>query len=459
MASPSLCDSLAGSALIAVKNVSYEIIRILAGNSDTAPPGAIGYNEQANDKTVTGLPMSATQSRQVILLLALAGFASMASMRVTDAMLPALSLAFSRPVADVAQNITLFAIAYGVMQLCYGPLGDRAGTLRVIGLATLACALGTLGSALAGSLPALLLFRTLSGATAAAIIPLSMAWVGDNVPYAQRQVTLAHMLSGAVMGLIAGQVAGGLLADTLGWRAAFWLLTLLFLAAGGLLLATLRRHPGLSPANPGQGQAGFVARIRDVLRIARARRILLLVFLEGTAAFGALAFAASHLHDSLGVSLTRAGLMVALFGVGGLAFAALARPLVARLGEPGLAAGGGALMGLGFCLLALVPLPAAASAGAFAAGLGFYMMHSTLQINATQMAPAMRGTAMAVFAGCLFLGQSLGVSIGGIVLRLGSSDWLLAGAGLWLLALGLAFARLLRLWHARPEGSPSAERG
>lgn len=75
------------------------------------------------------------------------------------------------------------------------------------------------------------------------------------------------------------------------------------------------------------------------------------------------------------------------------------------------------------------------------------MMHSTLQINATQMAPAMRGTAMAVFAGCLFLGQSVGVSLGGLILRLADSLWLLACAGVWLLALGLTFAWLLRQWH------------
>ncbi|AMD00057.1 MFS transporter [Halomonas chromatireducens] len=397
-------------------------------------------------------------SRLVILLLALAGFASMASMRVTDAMLPALSYAFERPVADVAQNITFFAIAYGVMQLAYGPLGDRHGTLRVIGLATVACALGALGSALSGSLSTLLLFRTLTGATAAAIIPLSMAWVGDNVPYESRQVTLAHMLSGAVMGLITGQVAGGFLADTLGWQAAFYLLTTLFLLAGGLLLTMLHRRPGLSPPRSEQGGVAFVSRLREILLIARARRILVLVFLEGIAAFGALAFVASHLYERLGVSLTRAGLMVALFGVGGLIFAALARPLVRRLGEPGLAAGGGVLMGVGFVGLALAQQPIAAAAAAFAAGLGFYMMHSTLQINATQMAPAARGTAMAVFAGCLFLGQSVGVSLGGVILRLADSLWLLAGAGVWLLLLGMAFAWLLRQWRqAKPE-SPATPR-
>lgn len=84
---------------------------------------------------------------------------------------------------------------------------------------------------------------------------------------------------------------------------------------------------------------------------------------------------------------------------------------------------------------------------AFCAGLGFYMMHSTLQTNATQMAPAARGTAMAIFAGCLFLGQSVGVSIGGVVLRLADGKWLLTGAGLWLLGLGLLFAIRLRQWQ------------
>lgn len=399
--------------------------------------------------------MPTSAASRMILLLALAGFASMASMRITDAMLPALAETFARPVADVAQNITLFAVAYGLMQLAYGPLGDRHGALRVIGLATLACALGSLAAALAGSLPMLLLFRTLSGATAAAIIPLSMAWVGDTVPYAERQVALARMLSGAVLGLIAGQTLGGLLADTLGWRAAFLLLAGVFLVAGILLIATLRRHPELSPRGEGGDGLAFLARIRGVLAEARARWLLALVFLEGIAAFGALGFAASHLHRWQGLSLTRAGLAVALFGVGGLIFAALARLLVRRLGETGLALGGGTLMGAGFLALALAPTPMGAALGAFVAGLGFYMMHNTLQINATQMAPAARGTAMAVFAGCLFLGQSVGVGLGGLILRLGDSRWLLAGAGLWLLVLGLMFAWRLRSWRTQNADEPT----
>jgi predicted MFS family arabinose efflux permease len=47
--------------------------------------------------------------------------------------------------------------------------------------------------------------------------------------------------------------------------------------------------------------------------------------------------------------------------------------------------------------------------GCFAAGFGFYMLHNTLQVQATQMAPASRGTAVTLFACLLFFGQSSGV--------------------------------------------------
>jgi MFS transporter, YNFM family, putative membrane transport protein len=45
-------------------------------------------------------------------------------------------------------------------------------------------------------------------------------------------------------------------------------------------------------------------------------------------------------------------------------------------------------------------------------GLGFYMLHNTLQVNATQMAPEARGLAVSLFAFFLFTGQSLGVALG-----------------------------------------------
>jgi MFS family permease len=83
------------------------------------------------------------------------------------------------------------AVAYGVLQIFYGPLGERIGKLRVIGASSLVCALLCLLTALAPNLDLLVLARAGMGAAAAGIIPLSVAWVGDQVPYEQRQEALA----------------------------------------------------------------------------------------------------------------------------------------------------------------------------------------------------------------------------------------------------------------------------
>lgn len=76
-----------------------------------------------------------------------------------------------------------------------------------------------------------------------------------------------------------------------------------------------------------------------------------------------------------------------------------------------------------------------------------------MQANATQMAPAARGTAVSLFSSALFLGQSVGVLLAaGLTERIGSGA-VIALAGGVLVAIGLFFARALRrrdeLMHPR----------
>src|SRR4051812_32396848 len=78
---------------------------------------------------------SPAQSAAIFALLGAAGFASVASTRLCDAMLPALAQAFDTSTHEAAAVISAYAVAYSVMQLFCGPLGDRYGKQRVIGLA------------------------------------------------------------------------------------------------------------------------------------------------------------------------------------------------------------------------------------------------------------------------------------------------------------------------------------
>jgi predicted MFS family arabinose efflux permease len=379
---------------------------------------------------------------RAIVALSVAACGSAAALRVCDPLLPRITTEFGVGLGAAAQTVTAFAIAYGVLQLAYGPIGDRYGKYRVVTVATGASALTSLACALAPTFGSLVLARLVAGATAGALIPLSLAWIGDAVPYERRQPVLARFLLGQMFGIALGQLLGGLGADHWGVGAVFLVLTAWFAATTGLLW---RFGPRDTRGAASAVQTGtIVSRFAAVLRVRWARFVLASVFLEGVVLFGADAFIPTHLNRAYGVPLTAAGAVVMLYGVGGMIFALLSGMLVRRLGEPGLAASGALLFAL--CLVAIalstsVPLAALAC---LAAGLGFYMLHNTLQVNATQMAPAQRGSSVALFAACLFIGQSTGVALGGFVAeRIGTGPVILASSGA-VLAVGLAFAAARR---------------
>ena len=380
-------------------------------------------------------------------LLAMAAFASAMSIRINDALLPRLSTEFGVSLGEASGVVTVFSIAYGLSQLFFGPVGDRYGKYFVIACASVASAVTAIFCALAPNFALLLVARLLAGATAAAIIPLSMAWIGDVVPYQQRQPVLARFLIGQILGLSAGVLAGGLTADHFNWRLPYFLIALIFLGIGIVLFALNRRLP--EQARRLQRTDGAMVRrtideFGQVLSRPWARVVLLTVFLEGAFLFGPFAFIPSHVHGVHGVSLTTAGALVMLFGLGGLLFALGARGFVARLGEGGLALWGGGLVAASLLVAGVAPVWWWAIPACFMAGLGFYMLHNTLQTNATQMAPERRGSAVSAFASCFFLGQSIGVAVtGAVVERTGTAAILVIGA-IGVMAVAVGFCRRLK---------------
>lgn len=357
-----------------------------------------------------------------------------------DPLLPYFAAKYGVGLGAVAQTVTAFAIAYGLLQLAYGPIGDRYGKYRVITFATSGCALTSLACALAPTLSALVITRFLAGATAGALIPLSLAWIGDTVPYERRQSVLARYLIGQMFGIALGQVLGGLGADYLGAEPVFVVLAGWFAATAWLMW---QFRPSQSEAQHGPA-GGLLHRYAAVLEVPWSRVVLLTVFVEGFLLVGALAFVPTHLHRAYGLPLTLAGSVAMLFGAGGLVYAALSTTLVRRLGEPGLACGGGILLALCFIALALGTMPLMAVAACLLAGLGFYMLHNTLQVNATQMAPAQRGSSLALFACTLFMGHAVGVTLTGVMAERFGTAPVLAGAGVLLLVVGLVFAAARR---------------
>jgi predicted MFS family arabinose efflux permease len=380
--------------------------------------------------------------RQYLKLLGLAGFASMASMRIGDPMLVVLGQEFQVSTGEASGVVSVFAVVYGLMQLFYGPLGERFGKLRVVSLAVTACALFSAITALSVNLPMLLVMRGLMGAAAAGIIPLSMAWVGDQVPYERRQETLAKLMSATVIGMMSGLWFGGFAADTLGWRSAFVLLAVMFAWPALLLWRARQKAPAPAATQPPSLIASFRL-TGQLLGTPRVRLILSVTAAEGALVFGALAFMPTHLHQQYGLSVVAAGSVMMLYGVGGLLYSQMARRWLAWLGERGLVRTGAILVTVGLLVLAWGSGVWLGMMACLMTGLGFYMLHNTLQVQATQMAPAARGSAVTLFACSLFFGQSTGVLLMAQSVDMGWLAYAFTAAAVGVSGLGVMVYRLV----------------
>jgi predicted MFS family arabinose efflux permease len=372
---------------------------------------------------------------QLLLVLQAAVFMVSAEARVIAPLLPAIALGLGSSVAAAGMLITAYTIPYGLFQLVYGPLADRFSRQRVMGVALGLFSLGTFLSGFGPSMPALYLLRFATGAAAAGVIPIALAYVGDAVPYHQRQAALGRVVSVAALGGVLSAALGGLIATLVSWRALFIGYGLLALLVSVVLL----RLPVVRLRASQPRAAGLLGPYRAIFRLAglRANALYGLVFFEGMVAtstsgyFGALLFERDHL------SYATIGALLTLNGVASIAAARFVGRLVARVGERGMLLVGGALMTLAYLLVALQPVWVFFPLGMLISGAGFVIAHSTLQTRATELVPDLRGTAVALFAFALFLGGGVGTSLAGLTID-----------HLGYLAALIGTAALLALWTA-----------
>ena len=383
-------------------------------------------------------------------LLGMAGFGSVICTRICDAMLPALARDFATSTEQAAATVSSYAVAYAVMQLVYGPVGDRYGKLRVIGLAAILCTLSAACAALSPSLPMLVLSRAAMGAGAAAIMPLVIAWIGDTVAVEHRQHWLARYSSFTVTGMVVSPLIGGLCAQYASWRAAFVPLAVLFATLAVKLLAGQHTAPP-PPVTP--TTTSYLQQVLSLLKSPRTRFVLTATCIETGLAIAPLAFVPTVLHERFGLDLLYGGAIAGAFGIGGFAFSRSATPLMVRIGRPAMPLVGGITLLVAFALLALMPHWGWAVPGCILAGFGFFAIHNTLQAQATQLSVTATGLAVSMFASCIFIGQSVGVAAGAVTFTRFAHAWSFAAAALGLLALGVVVSSAVRRYQGGSEGT------
>lgn len=377
-------------------------------------------------------------ARASLLTLGAAAFLVSADARVIDPLLKIIAAEFGVSNASAALTVTAYALPYGLCQLFYGPLGDRVGQLKVMAGVMAAFAVGTMACAAVSDLWTFIALRLATGAAAAAIIPLSIAYIGDKFPYETRQAALGRFMASLMSGQVLSATLGGAIGEFLDWRDIFLVFGVAGLIVAAMLARESRRLPELH-----RDRHFSMAAIRDMFRSPWAQPVLTSVFIEGVFVFGSLAFlATSMLERFTFLGPSQVGLMLAGYGVGGLFYSASVKKLVPKIGERGILILGGSFLCAACLLIGLLSVWWLFIPGMVLYGMGYFTMHGTLQTRATELNPKARSTAVSLFAFIFFLGQGIGPMVMGQAIdRAGyAATFAASGIGLLLLALWTQYA-------------------
>jgi MFS family permease len=241
---------------------------------------------------------------------------------VAAAAAPLIQKEFHIDDAQVGLLGTAFLLVYAVAALPFGYWGDRGVRRTIIGVGVTIWSLATLISGLAANYVQLFLSRAVVGIGEASYYPAGTSLVSDYFPKEERGRVMSIWGAGSAIGIAVGFAGGGVVADHLGWRSAFY-----FAAVPGLLFAFLAftlREPlrgsmeKLGTAVKSTTDATARAFI-DLMRIPTLRASILaqtvLYFVLASNAF----WLPTLLHRRFNLSVSSAGLLAGVvLVVGGL---------------------------------------------------------------------------------------------------------------------------------------------
>lgn len=340
-------------------------------------------------------------------VIAFLNFASALSVRAVDPIVPQIADGLS-VLPETAAFLAVAFAAYGLALPVLGPVADSVGKVRVMTICLAVLTLSSFLCAAATAFPQLLLLRMLAGAACGGSFPIAMALISDLVPIAQRQVVIGRLLAGTIAGNLMGSAAAGIVADAIHWRAVFVVLGTMSLIALVLALTNLRGLPE-APPQPLDVRS-VISRYRSIFRIPTARICYLTVLMEGIFMFGVFAYVAVLLQAGGEPRASIAGLVIAVFAVGGLVYSFSVGWLLNRFGQKRVMAGGGLLIGLGLFMVGFQPAWPVQALAFGLMGLGFYMLHASIQVFVTELAPATRSSAIAFHTFSIFIGQAIGTA-------------------------------------------------
>jgi MFS transporter, DHA2 family, methylenomycin A resistance protein len=168
--------------------------------------------------------VSQPNSRRALFVICFGFFLVLLDTTALNVAVPDLGREFGQGLSSLQWVVNSYTLVFASLLLAGGALGDRIGSRTVYQLGLALFGFSSLASALAPSLPILIVARVAQGLGAALMLPASLALLSQIfTDLEQRSHAVSVWANTVSIGFAAGPSLGGVLTSALGWRSIFWL--------------------------------------------------------------------------------------------------------------------------------------------------------------------------------------------------------------------------------------------
>src|SRR3954464_13906232 len=186
-------------------------------------------------------------SRMILAVLSLGGIAYALLQSLVVPALPEIQHSLHTSESAVGWVLTAFLLSASVATPIISRLGDMYGKERLLMIVLLMLAFGTVISAIASSLPLMILGRVIKGA-GGGIFPLAFSIIRDEFPNERVPGAIGLVSSLLGIGGGAGVVFAGIVTQSLSYHWLFWLPLALILFTAFLTWRYIPESPVKTPA-------------------------------------------------------------------------------------------------------------------------------------------------------------------------------------------------------------------